>query len=70
MSMRAVSNVDTILVIKDGIRDKTVATFHPEDNLLEMHGGCARFLTDTLAALRKYQKERNQPVLPVKVEYW
>jgi len=71
MKMKAVSNVDTVLIIKDGIiRTKTVATFHSDSSLLEIHEGCTRYLPGALVALRSYQRERNQPTLPVRVEYW
>ena len=71
MKMKAVSNLDTVLIRQETLLGAlTVATFHPDSSLLEIHEGCTRYLPGALVALRSYQRERNQPTLPVRVAYW
>ena len=74
MTMRAVSNVDTILIMRDPQFNvgatRTVAVFHPEDNLMTMTDGEVGHLTEVLRALRKHQKERNMLITPVRLVYW
>lgn len=72
MKLKAISNGDTVLIMKDPQHcigpNRPVAAFH--GNTMEVHSGCSEYLEEALSALREYKKERNLPAAPVKVEYW
>ena len=71
MSMKAVDNVDNVLIMIDGFfSTHVVAKYYPDTNTLEMVEGRAPYLPRALEALRKYRKERNIPAAPMRVEYW
>lgn len=71
MTMKAVGNVDTILIEDDRLfSTKVVATYRPLDSCLEIHSGYTNHLGRILETLRKYQRARDQLVTPIRVEYW
>lgn len=74
MRMRAISNGDTILIMRDSQHcigpNKPVAAFYSKSNTLEVHSGCSGQLDEALTALRKYREEHKLPATPVRVEYW
>ena len=72
MTLRAISNGDTIAIIKNPQAgfDRAVAMYDRDLNTLTMSQGCDKQLQETIQALRRYQRERSLPVAPVRVEYW
>lgn len=72
MKMKAIGNGDTIAIVKDprANYDRTIAVFEPDRNTLTMSQGQDGNLRMAIQALRVYQRERNLPIAPVRVEYW
>ena len=73
MTTKAISNGDTVLIQTTTLFGSLIVSiFRPDTNTLEMTSGCHRhqYLGAALQALRKYQRERNLPTAPGRVEYW
>jgi len=76
MSMKAVDNLDHVLIMIDPFfffrigTQHTVAKYYPEENTLEMVDGYATYLPRALEVVRKYKEEQNIPAAPVRVLYW
>ena len=71
MPMKAVDNVDNVLIERDGpFSTRVVAKYDPDTNTMEMVGGFAGYVPVAMDALRRYKKERNIPAAPVRVLYW